>query len=88
VAIQINITKKENNAIFYNKEGHKETFLNYLCNINVANMGNDKKPLLGMTLAEIKSSVTEIGMPAFTAKQIADWIYCKRVQSISEMTNI
>ena len=51
-------------------------------------MGNDKKPLLGMTLAEIKSSVTEIGMPAFTAKQIADWIYCKRVQSISEMTNI
>ena len=39
MAIQINITKKENNAIFYNKEGHKETFLNYLCNINVANIG-------------------------------------------------
>ena len=41
-----------------------------------------------MTLSQIKEAVTEIGMPAFTAKQIADWIYCKRVSNISEMTNI
>ena len=51
-------------------------------------MEETKKKLLGMTLSQIKESVIEIGMPAFTAKQIADWIYCKRVTTISQMTNI
>ena len=50
-------------------------------------MDSTKRKLLGMTLPQIKDAVTEIGMPAFTAKQIADWIYCKRVSNISEMTN-
>ena len=51
-------------------------------------MENNKKALLGMTLSQIKEAVTRIGMPSFTAKQIADWIYCKRVRTIGEMTNI
>ena len=41
-----------------------------------------------MTLPQIKEAVTTVGMPAFTAKQIADWVYKKRVRSIDEMSNI
>lgn len=47
-----------------------------------------KMELLGMTLGELKEAVKEAGMPAFTAKQIADWVYGKRVCSIDEMSNI
>ena len=46
------------------------------------------RPLLGMTLTELKEAVTAIGMPAFTGKQIAEWIYSRHVKSFSEMTNI
>ena len=41
-----------------------------------------------MTLDALKEAVKEAGMPAFTAKQIADWVYGKRVRSIEEMSNI
>ncbi len=41
-----------------------------------------------MTPAELKAVVGALGMPAFTARQIAQWIYEKHVGSISEMTNI
>ena len=44
--------------------------------------------LLGKTLTELKSLVKDLGMPAFTAKQIFDWLYKKRVASVDEMTNI
>jgi 23S rRNA (adenine2503-C2)-methyltransferase len=47
-----------------------------------------KKNLLGKTLDELKTIVSELGMLAFTAKQIADWLYKKRVFSIDEMSNI
>lgn len=41
-----------------------------------------------MTSAELKAVVLELGMPAFTAKQMQSWLYEKQVGSISEMTNI
>ncbi len=44
--------------------------------------------LLGMTLAEIAKEIELLKLPKFTAKQIADWIYVKRVTEIDEMTNI
>ncbi len=47
-----------------------------------------KGKLLGMTLDALKEAVKEAGMPAFTAKQIADWVYRKRIHSIDEMSNI
>lgn len=47
-----------------------------------------KKHLLGLTLDELKEVSLECGLPKFAAKQIADWIYKKRVSSIDEMTNI
>jgi 23S rRNA (adenine2503-C2)-methyltransferase len=47
-----------------------------------------KTPLLGKTLDELKSIATGLGMPSFTGKQIAEWIYQKRVSSIDDMSNI
>lgn len=47
-----------------------------------------QEPLLGKTLEELRSIAVEAGLPAFTGKQLADWLYKKRVCSIEEMTNI
>ena len=47
-----------------------------------------KYPLLGMTLDELQSVVRGLGMPKFAAKQIASWLYDKKVSSIDEMTNL
>lgn len=47
-----------------------------------------KQPLLGTTLSELQDIVRNLGMPKFTAKQIAEWVYDKKVNSIDEMTNI
>ena len=48
----------------------------------------DKRQLLGMTLEELKGVASEVGLPAYAAKQMADWIYKKKITRISEMTNI
>jgi len=48
----------------------------------------EKKHLLGMTLNELKEVVRECNMPAYTAKQLADWLYKKKAVSIDEMSNI
>lgn len=47
-----------------------------------------KLPLIGKTQNELQSLVKELEMPAFTAKQIAAWLYGKKVFSIDEMTDI
>lgn len=47
-----------------------------------------KKALLGHNLEELKYIVSLFGLPAFTARQIADWLYKKRVSSIDDMTNL
>ena len=47
-----------------------------------------KKALLGHNLQELKYIVSLFGLPSFTAKQIADWLYKKRVKSIDDMTNL
>ena len=41
-----------------------------------------------MTLMELQSLVKRLGMPGFAAKQIASWLYDKKVTSIDEMTNL
>lgn len=52
-------------------------------------MDSSKKVLLGMTVGEIKEFVTgRLGMPGFTAGQIARWIYVGHVRTIDEMTNL
>ncbi|MCQ2143921.1 MAG: 23S rRNA (adenine(2503)-C(2))-methyltransferase RlmN [Bacteroidales bacterium] len=47
-----------------------------------------KIKLLGLLPSEIESVVLEEGLPRFTAKQIVDWLYHKKVRSIDEMTNL
>jgi len=47
-----------------------------------------KKKLLGKTPSELKDIAVSCGLPAFTGKQIAQWLYVKRVRSIEEMTNL
>ena len=47
-----------------------------------------KTPLFGMTLAELQSATDDLGLPKFTARQIADWLYKKGVASIDGMTNL
>lgn len=47
-----------------------------------------KYPLLGMTLSGLQSVVKNLGMPNFAAKQIASWLYDKKVVSIDDMTNL
>lgn len=41
-----------------------------------------------MTLSELQQVVKNLGMPGFAAKQIASWLYEKRVTCIDEMTNL
>lgn len=47
-----------------------------------------KTPLLGMTMLELKNLAAHNGMPAYAARQIADWLYKRKVSSIDEMTNL
>ena len=49
---------------------------------------NNKKPLLGLTLEELQVIAADNGMPRFTAKQMAQWLYEKRITDIDEMTNL
>ena len=46
------------------------------------------KPLAGMTLYELREVTESLGLPKFTATQLAQWIYGKRVRSFDEMLNI
>lgn len=48
----------------------------------------EKRQLLGMTLDELKEVAAQVGLPGYAAKQMADWLYKKKVTSIAEMTNI
>ncbi len=47
-----------------------------------------KERLLGKTPEELKAIALEVGLPGFAGKQMAQWLYQKRVHSIDEMTNL
>jgi 23S rRNA (adenine2503-C2)-methyltransferase len=51
-------------------------------------MENERINLVGMTIGQLQEVATKVGMPLFTAKQIADWLYVKQIDSIDKMTNI
>ena len=44
--------------------------------------------LLGLTLDELTSLVQELGEPKYRAKQLAEWLYVKRANTLEEMTNL
>ena len=48
----------------------------------------EKTTLLGLIPEELQQVVVRLGMPSFTARQIANWLYVKNVSTFDEMTNI
>ncbi len=48
----------------------------------------EKEILTGKTLVELQQLALEEGLPAFTARQIAEWLYRKKAADIAQMTNI
>jgi len=44
--------------------------------------------LFGKTLIELTALAVELGLPKFTGKQMAEWLYQKDISSIEEMTNL
>ena len=47
-----------------------------------------KETLYGKTLDEIIAVTKRLGMPGFSAMQIADWLYKKEITTIDEMSNL
>lgn len=45
-------------------------------------------PLIGMTLGQLQDVAVKGGMPKFVGKQLAEWLYDKKVTSFDEMVNI
>ncbi len=48
----------------------------------------EKRSLLGMTLDELGAVASDLGMPRYTARQLASWLYVKGIDSIDAMTDI
>lgn len=44
--------------------------------------------LLGKTLSELQEAAMSVGLQKFAGKQLAEWLYVKRVSSFNQMTNI
>jgi len=47
-----------------------------------------KEALFGKNLEQLTDVVVELGLPKFTAKQLADWLYKKKIAGIDDMTNL
>lgn len=46
------------------------------------------KPLIGLTISELRNVAEECGLPPFAARQMARWLYVNRCSSIDNMTDI
>ena len=47
-----------------------------------------KEKLFGKTLEELTTVTRRLGLPGYSARQIAGWLYKKEIASIDEMTNL
>jgi len=47
-----------------------------------------REHLFGKTLEELKDLSMRLGLPSFTGRQLAEWLYKKEVSSFEEMTNL
>jgi 23S rRNA (adenine2503-C2)-methyltransferase len=48
----------------------------------------NKIPLFGKTPDELKAITGDLGLPSFTSKQLAEWLYKKHARSFDAMTNL
>lgn len=46
------------------------------------------KPMIGMTLSELRDVCAEVGLKPFAAKQMAAWLYQRGAVSVDEMTDL
>lgn len=51
-------------------------------------MDTKKSILLGLSLEELEALVTDLGMPRFVGRQLADWLYQKKADTWEQMRNI
>ncbi len=51
-------------------------------------MNLDKKPLLGLSIEELEDLMRSRGMAGFRGRQLARWIYLRRVEDFSSMTDL
>ena len=52
-------------------------------------MGNEAKiDIKSLSLDDLQEKLHEFGQPSYRARQIADWLYTKRVNSFEEMTDL
>lgn len=47
-----------------------------------------QEDILGKTIGEIKDIIKACDMPGYTAQQLTEWLYRKKVTSFAEMTNL
>ncbi|RLD59083.1 MAG: 23S rRNA (adenine(2503)-C(2))-methyltransferase RlmN, partial [Bacteroidetes bacterium] len=47
-----------------------------------------REHLFGKTLKELNDLSVKLGLPSFTGRQLAEWLYKKEVSSFEEMTNL
>ncbi len=50
--------------------------------------GKAKNSLYGLTLEQLQAICEQHSLPRFAAKQIARWLYVRRVQDIDQMTDL
>lgn len=62
-----------------------ETFLSTISSLRSI---SDMENLFGKTLNELKEVAAALQLPGFTANQLANWLYKKKISSIEGMTNI
>lgn len=48
----------------------------------------NRKPLIGLDLDDLKNVAASVGLKPFAAKQMASWLYKKRVTDIDSMTDL
>ena len=46
------------------------------------------EPLFGKTLQDLQEVTGQLQLPGYTARQMTDWLYKKKIGSIDEMTNL
>ena len=64
-------------------------FFYFCCDSNFLGMPQStKQSLYGMSLAQLQALCAQLSLPRFAAKQIARWLYVRRVKSIDEMTDL
>ncbi|HCY73058.1 MAG TPA: 23S rRNA (adenine(2503)-C(2))-methyltransferase RlmN, partial [Rikenellaceae bacterium] len=47
-----------------------------------------REKLIGKNLEELKDVALSLGLPSYTARQLAEWMYVRKVKRLVDMTNI